>query len=109
MLGGSRDKGDGFPDIYFRGISYLNIYPLFLSDRDTGYVLKYNTNLKYLQKKNRIRIKRDTFKKVKIFKNLTQQYAREPKKLFYAENVGIIKKEMFDSTVWKLKNYHINN
>ena len=107
--GGQRDKGNGFPGLYFRGVKYLNIFPLFFSSKDTGYVLKYNTRLKYLMEKDSLTLNNKTFEQVKIFKNLTQHYKLEPEKIYYAKNFGIIKSELFNGTNWELKSYHINN
>ena len=108
-MGGSRDKGINYPDIYFRGFKYLNVKAQFFAKNDTGSILKINKNLKYARFYDSLRIFNGAYLAVKKFENLNQKGQFQPKFIWYAKNVGIIKKEMFDSTIWKLKSYHINN
>ncbi len=48
------------------------------------------------------------YKQVKVFENLIKRYEKQPKIIYYAKNVGVIKKELFNGEVWELKKYFIN-
>ncbi len=48
------------------------------------------------------------FKQVKVFEKQVKNYDRQPKIIYYAKNIGVIKKELFNGDVWELKKYFIN-
>jgi hypothetical protein len=79
------------------------------SQMDSGRLEPSFKNVKYLGVTNNVKINNITHDSVKIFEVLNQEYDSQPHRIYWAKNVGIIKKVLFDSTVWKLKNYHINN
>ena len=49
------------------------------------------------------------YKNVRIFENLLQNDDRLPQKIYYAEGVGIIRKELFNGQNWNLERHFINN
>ena len=49
----------------------------------------------------------NNFKKIKIFKVSATMDRFNPLIIYYAKNIGIIRKEMLDGTIWELENYHV--
>ena len=45
---------------------------------------------------------------VRVFENLIEVDGRLPRKIYYAPNIGIIRKELFNGQVWNLKRYYVN-
>jgi len=54
-----------------------------------------------------LNINGNNFYEIRVFENL-KQYNNQPKKFYYARNVGLIKIELFDGTIWEIKKYFIN-
>lgn len=109
--GGAELAGTKQPSTYFEGSleNETNVFPQFFTGKDVDYVLPLNNNLKYTQFQDSLKIFDNTFFYVKKFEIIDQEGQQQPKFIWYAKNVGVIKKEMFDSTIWKLKDYHINH
>jgi len=40
--------------------------------------------------------------------NKIKSYDTQPQTIYYAKNIGVIKKELFNGQVWELKRYFIN-
>ena len=51
----------------------------------------------------------EVFTKVKKFSKTRHTYNLIPEVTYYAPNVGLIRKELFNGDVWNLKEYFINN
>lgn len=49
----------------------------------------------------------NNFKHIKIFKVSATMDRFNPLIIYYAKNIGIIRKEMRDGTVWELEKYHV--
>ena len=47
------------------------------------------------------------FKKIKIFKVSATSDIFNPLVIYYSKNIGIIRKEMIDGTIWQLKKYRV--
>ena len=106
--GGARLKG-GDPMGYNQGSKYSFSY-LFFTAKDTGELYYHETKeCKYVRKLIKYKINNSKFNHVKVFKTFEKKYYQQPNRIYWAKDVGPIKKVLFDSTVWKLKNYHINN
>jgi hypothetical protein len=48
-----------------------------------------------------------TFQKVKVFEMNFEQDSRLPRKVYYAKNVGLIRKELWNGQVWNLVDYEV--
>lgn len=110
LFGGGQAPFGGEGQIgYNRGLKYNTSYQFFTA-KDTGDTYYYNSKeAKYIREIDTFCIKKIVYKDVKVFKTFQKKYPQQPKRIYWAKDVGIIKKVLFDSTVWKLKNYHINN
>ncbi|MFN3403309.1 MAG: hypothetical protein ACK40G_04385 [Cytophagaceae bacterium] len=54
-------------------------------------------------------VSRKYYYQVKEFEILIYQGGILPRKVFYAPNIGIIRKENFDGSIWNLKRYNVIN
>ncbi len=72
--------------------------------KDTNKVRLFD--FEYIQLKDTLE-EYNGFKKVKVFKVSASAYIFNPLVIFYAKNIGIIRKEMLDGTIWQLEKYHI--
>lgn len=66
-----------------------------------------NSKIRFFNKLDSLTLNNKTYFNVKIFQNKTQTSAQTIKFIWYAKNIGIIKKEMFDGKVWLLKDYNV--
>lgn len=104
LVGGARKKGDllKWPDFYEEGFrsSYIYIFNQFFSDSDTGQVLTSNIDLKYVSYHDTFTLNNGKkYTNVKAFKILTGKYPLQPEYIYYARNVGVIKKELFSGVL----------
>ena len=79
----------------------------FFAPANIGDIAPDYPNLKYINFYDTLNINGNNFYEIRVFENL-KQYNNQPKKFYYARNVGLIKIELFDGTIWELKKYFIN-
>ncbi|MBL4715622.1 MAG: hypothetical protein JKX95_03225, partial [Bacteroidia bacterium] len=92
----SEDSGYTF---YIGGISH------FFSQDPVG--TESDDKLIYGSYEDSVIVNGNTFTKTKVFK-FTENYIQDyPQKIYYSSNIGIIKKEMYDGTIWELKKYSV--
>jgi hypothetical protein len=75
----------------------------------TQFTFSANNEVKYLEELESFTIDGVNYHNVRVFENLKMEDDRLPQKVYYAKNVGIIRKELFNGQVWNLKRYFINN
>lgn len=68
----------------------------------------FNNSFYMLKNLDTITINSTLYKDVYVTNNSTQEYYNPIKSEYYCKNVGVIRRDFFDSTVWELTNYHIN-
>ena len=81
----------------------------FFSQKEPGYL--WSNSLLYKSYYDSLNIRNKWYDSVKVFK-LSYSYSDAPHYIiyhYYAKDIGLIKKEIPDSIVWELKNYHVNN
>jgi hypothetical protein len=81
----------------------------FFSLKPVGYVLELSPTLKMRYDTVRdVLVDSLPYTNVKIFQNLvTPSSPRLPKLLWYAKNVGVVRKELFNGEVWSLVRYNV--
>ncbi|MDD3629543.1 MAG: hypothetical protein PHF55_00750 [Bacteroidales bacterium] len=83
-----------------RGITH------FFSQKKVGDII-YSNDLLYENYLDSLMIGQNTFYKVKIFKFINGNIENY-KRIYWAYNIGIIKREFGDGTIWILEKYFIN-
>lgn len=100
VIGGELDKTNLSSYIFsIGGITH------FFSQASIGEI--NDVELLYENYLDSININNNAFNKVKIFKFQEDYISNYPEKIYYSSHVGIIKKEMYDGTVWELIRYNI--
>jgi len=106
LIGGGGVIIPGAPDVYHLskewGFYYQFFAPASVGDMEPHYKI-----LKYVANYDTLNINGNNFYEIRVFENL-KQYNNQPKKFYYARNVGLIKIELFDGTIWEIKKYFIN-
>jgi hypothetical protein len=113
ILGGGGAGTLGSKDIcgYSQGINapFLVSQVNFFTGKTTG---EYLSNLessktKYLLFFNTYIVLDKTFQNVKVFEKSFELSALLPRKVYYAKNVGLIRKELWNGQVWNLVDYEV--
>lgn len=76
-------------------------------DGNIGSYPVFSTVTIYAEKKDSISFQ-ETFRHVKVFLNLQQMYPNHAKRVYYAKNIGLVRKELFNGQVWNLVRYHVS-
>jgi hypothetical protein len=66
-----------------------------------------SSNITFYDEKRDSIFFREKFYQVKIFTNL-QQFINQSKKVYYANHIGLVRKELFNGQVWNLVRYHVS-
>jgi hypothetical protein len=80
----------------------------FFTNKDIGDSIGRNNTLKYVSFDVTKNIEGVDYSSVKAFENLLQKNISQPRKIYYAKQKGIVRKELFNGEVWNLIRYHIN-
>ena len=86
--------------------SILFFYPAVIGNYSSmglyqNYELKLVTILDSMEMYNKV------YRDIMIFEDTISSYY-DFKKIYYSRNIGLIKKEEFDGTIWELINYNVN-
>ncbi|WP_157446821.1 hypothetical protein [Cytophaga aurantiaca] len=87
------------PPILNPGITYF--------DGEIGTAPDYTYNIYYEEKRNSISFQ-ETFHHVKVFLSFYQQYPNHAKRWYYANHIGLVRKELYNGQVWNLIRYHVS-
>ena len=81
----------------------------FFSLKPVGYILDLSGSLKMKYDTVRdVLVDSLPYTNVKIFQNLvTPSNHKLPRELWYAKNVGLVRKELFNGEVWNLTKYNV--
>ena len=87
----------------------LNRSLLFFSKKPVGYELNYTEVdlVDYLEFLELYTVFSLEYEDVKVFEHKINYYSEQPKRVYFAKGVGIIKKELFNGEIWQLKKYFI--
>ncbi len=66
------------------------------------------TITKYEALYDTLSVNKVVYNQVRVYTILKQSFDKQTKRVYYAKNVGVIKKELFNGEVWELKKYFIN-
>jgi hypothetical protein len=82
----------------------------FFDKKNPGYVMDFadNSAVKYVGLFPSYYANGIKYEDVKAFENLIATDPNLPRKIYYARNIGAIRKELFNGQVWEIKRYHIN-
>jgi len=67
-----------------------------------------STITKYEALYDTLSVNKVVYNQVRVYTILKQSFDKQTKRVYYAKNVGLIKKELFNGEVWELKRYFIN-
>ena len=89
---------------------FLNSYIQFFNNQllDVEYQLQEDSKLKYESYFDEFNVLGKNYQQVRVFTNLIPNSNYAPERIYYARNVGVIRKEMLNGQVWNLKRYHVN-
>jgi hypothetical protein len=82
----------------------------FSTQKGVGFELSVSDGSKVLYKDSLLTytVNNVSYPQVKVFENLIESYATQPRVIYYAKNVGVIRKELFNGQIWELQRYFIN-
>ena len=86
--------------------TYTAIRFFYSKQRDTLYSINDNTYIKNIF--DTLILNSSLYTDIYQIENSNQLYGNQIKSEYYSKNIGIIRKELFDSTIWELKKYFIN-
>ncbi len=67
-----------------------------------------NRRTKYSDSLATYAVEGKSFNSVKVFNMLEAGFPEAPKKMFFAKNIGIVRKEFWGGQVWNLVNYQVS-
>jgi hypothetical protein len=98
-----------YSEVYYSKIHALNTQ--FFSDKNLGTVFNLTGGQKYTTYKEYFEtytLGKLTFQKVKVFEMNFEEDNRLSRKVYYAKNVGLIRKELWNGQVWNLVDYKVS-
>lgn len=112
-------RGFGYPDLNdqnlfvyeeFRLNDFTNAPYTFFSGGSIAQTIKYTSDfaIQYESFYTSLKIEDDTYQNVKVFHHNINYFSYQSERIYFAENIGIIKRELFNGQTWQLKRYHIN-
>jgi hypothetical protein len=86
---------------------------IFFSDKEVGYIFapygqQAELKWKYTNYYDSYEIEGKTYQAVKVFEGFFSQDARLPRKTYYAKNIGVIRKELWNGQVWNPVEYSVS-
>lgn len=90
---------------------FLNRPIIFFGDNSVGYKHKYTDDftVEYEAFLESMEIQGEVYGNVKVFKHNIQYFSYQSERIYFAKDIGIIKRELFNGQVWELKRHFINN
>ena len=90
---------------------FLNSPIIFFDTSAVGFSNGYaeDFQIKYESFYETLDIQSVAHKDVKVFHHNIQYFPYQSQRVFFARNVGIIKRELFNGEVWELKRYYVND
>lgn len=95
--------------VFTRGSTNINrIFDrpvLFFSNQPTGYIFNPNEDdlVEYVEFLDSYTVLGTEYLDIMVFEHKKNYFLDQPKKIYYARGIGIIKKELFNGKVWQLK------
>jgi hypothetical protein len=112
-------RGFGFPDFNDQSFfvheefwlgDFLNMPRIFTSDPAVGKSVRYTENysLEYEHFYDGFKVGGKVYHEVKVFHHPFNFFQGQSERIFFAKNVGIIRRELFNGEIWELKRHVIN-
>jgi hypothetical protein len=94
----------------FRLNDYLTSPYVFFDNKSVGFEFRYTDNITLVYEDfiPELEMNGITYSDVKVFSTNIQFFSYQSQRIFYAKDVGMIKRELFNGQVWQLKRYYIN-
>ncbi len=102
---GGADAGNNIYQDSYLYMNFSTVVNFYAAKKDTIILLKGEL---IAQRLDSLTIKGKIFRHVKKFSKTQHTYNLIPEITYYAPNVGLIRKELFNGDVWNLKEYFIN-
>ena len=105
IWGGAAAADNSYEDSYL-SLGFLTSVNFHAYKKDTIILLKGEL---IADRIDSLTIEDNVYTEVKKFSKTKHTYNLIPEVTYYAPNVGLIRKELFNGDVWNLKEYYINN
>jgi hypothetical protein len=90
---------------------FINASTIFFDPSEIGAELHYAEDFRttYAAHFNELTIGGRVYNDVRVYSHNVQYYPNQSKKIYFAKNVGIVKRELYNGEVWEVVRYNIAN